>query len=556
MASTPQDPSDHARWSTSENLSQSWDERAKIATEWIPAQAKVADIGCGNMAVEKFLRDSVYIPVDLYPRDERTTVCNLNVEVLPESIVERADHATLLGVIEYLLEPKQLLSRLANAGITVVCTYQLADFTGREERDRNGWFNHLRAIDMLEFFADCGFTVEKSRRFDSQGIYLLVPANPKVARPVTASRKTSDKPTVILSGFFGRGNAGDEAILQVQYEKLSPHFNIAISTDERGAHDGFWNWYPYNQCQLIHQAEIAIFGREDVVGLHIGGGDLPLGFNGGQMIAALSHGKKVIVSGVDCKWVSPDGHGGSSKLVKNFLDLAPTAFRSKGQFEQAHGLSDNATWGADWALDLETDCDPDSPRDLVLLTLEEFPIERIDHDTLVATRNLVSALQDRNWEVALMPFCPEDERFMGHLAPTFGLRREVHWWNPRRLKQLIKQAKLVVSVGRFHPLVFGASTETPCLYAEWGTNKGKRIDKALALCEEVNFRYFPRIGELNDFLLRGEQIPVPRMFSSDYHNRFKKMVNQVIDGFKTRPTTGQSESERGNSFWSFGRRSA
>lgn len=40
------------------------------------------------------------------------------------------------------------------------------------------------------------------------------------------------KPQVVLSGFFGRGNCGDEALLQAQYEWLSPCYDIVISVDE------------------------------------------------------------------------------------------------------------------------------------------------------------------------------------------------------------------------------------------------------------------------------------------------------------------------------------
>jgi hypothetical protein len=558
----PTDPSDHTRWSTSENLSRTWDERAKMAAEWIPAKAAVADIGCGNMAVERFLTLCEYVPVDLYVRDARTTVVNLNTESIPDFVVSRVDHATLLGVLEYLTDPHKLLRQLSEAGITVVCTYQLANFTDHDERHRNGWFNHFRGSEMVSLFNECGFAVAKSRCVDTQGMYLLIPDRPKFKAQSPAAVQKTGKPKIVLSGFFGRGNAGDEAILQVQYEKLSPHFDIIISTDERGAYDGFWNWFPYNQCKLIHHADTSIFAQEDIVGLHVGGGDLPLGFNGAQVISALSHGKTVLATGVDGKWLTSKGGEPQSSLLPTLLELAPATFRSKSAFERAQTISDRANWGADWALELQTDCDPNAARDIVLLTFREFPVERINHETLQQTQQLVSAIEKRGWDVALFPFCPEDERFLNHLAPTFGLPREVHWWNPRRMKQLVKQARLVVSVGRFHPLVFAASVGTPCLFSDWGVQSshaaiGSKTDKAAALCDEVGGTYFPKVNELTEFLERGEAFPSACHFSDSYHQRFQTMVSSVIDQFRrAAPQVASSKERKPFSLWNLGRRTA
>lgn len=556
------DPSDHARWSSSQNLSRTWDERAKMAAEWIPAKSVVADIGCGNMAVERFLTLCEYIPVDLYVRDARTTVVNLNTELLPEFLIDKVDHATLLGVLEYLTEPQKLLRQLSNEGVTVVCTYQLANYTDYDERHRNGWFNHYRGSEMVSLFTQCGFTVAKSRCVDTQGMYLLVPDRPKFKAHTPAAAHKTGKPKLVLSGFFGRGNAGDEAILQVQYEKLSPHFDIIISTDERGAYDGFWNWFPYNQCKLIHHAETSIFAQEDIVGLHVGGGDLPLGFNGAQMLSALSHGKLVLATGVDGKWVSAKGGDNHPDFLPNMLELAPPALRSKSAYERAQAISDKATWGADWALDLQIDNDPNTPRDLVLLTFREFPLERINQETFEQTQQLVSAIEKRGWDVALFPFCPEDERFLNNLAPTFGLPREVHWWNPRRMKQLVKQARLMVSVGRFHPLVFAASVGTPCLFSDWGVESshaaiGSKTDKAAALCEEVGAAYFPKVRELTEYLERGEPFPSASCFSDAYHQRFQTMVASVIEHFRNAaPKTSSSKERKSFSLWNLGRRTA
>jgi hypothetical protein len=46
---------DLERWSNADALEQAWDLRAEMAAELIPAGARVLDLGCGRMALRKFL---------------------------------------------------------------------------------------------------------------------------------------------------------------------------------------------------------------------------------------------------------------------------------------------------------------------------------------------------------------------------------------------------------------------------------------------------------------------------------------------------------------------
>jgi hypothetical protein len=105
--------SDIERWSDTSRLSIEWDQRAKEVSEWIPAGVRLIDIGCGQMAVEKVVKDCNYIPVDIVRRDHRTTVVDLNVEPLPPSLLMKTDYAVLLGVLEYLKRPQDLLTLLS-----------------------------------------------------------------------------------------------------------------------------------------------------------------------------------------------------------------------------------------------------------------------------------------------------------------------------------------------------------------------------------------------------------------------------------------------------------
>lgn len=555
---------DIARWSDTDKLSVEWDQRAKAVIEWIPAGVHLMDIGCGRMALEPLLTNCTYLPVDIVRRDDRTTVVDLNENEIPSKLLQQADYATLLGVLEYLKDPAKLLTRLGSARVKLVCSYQLADRSSSETRAHNGWFNAYTAAQFSQLIRDCGYEVERAKRMGEQGLYLLSPTRPESAAParsfglhrlfskssrsdsgsVNSDAKLPAKPRLVLSGFFGRGNVGDEAILQVQYEKLKNDFDIIISVEQRGAYDGYWNWYPYNQCQLIHQAESAIFNESDVVGLHVGGGDLPIGFNASQVIAALGCGKKVTSTGVDFGWTYELAARAAKSMAETYLNWTQPWVRSLTGFQLAKQISANVHFGADWGLHLPQDEAPDATRGETLLVLREFPVHKLTPQLRDSLHRMICELQQQAGAVRLLPFCPEDERFLDNLESTWSLPREVHWWNPRRIKQLIAQAKLVVSVGRFHPQIFCATTATPCVFTEWGTGLADgqstsvdrlRTNKAQRLCEELNMPYFADLESFSGAIGTLVRQPAnPSKFERDYYNRFDEMLDFVRQSYRVR----------------------
>lgn len=334
------------RWSDPGEITGRWAERARLAGEWLPDGAQVGDIGCGDMAVEDLLRGGSYHPLDLVRRDHRTTVVDLNTAPIPEVFLARIDHALLLGVLEYLAKPEDVLRRLSDAGITLVCSYQLAEYSSREVRRREGWFHAYDAAGFPTLLRRCGFEIAATRLYHTQGLYLAVPGAPKFPRRLPG--RSDRRGRIVLSGFFGRGNVGDEAMLQVQYERLSPHFDLTISVEERGAYDGFWNWYPYNQCPIIHQANTDALRADEVLGLHVGGGELRLGFNGGQLLAARAAGKTVCMSGIEGGETFTEAARHNPRLLHSLLsDMALIAARSEDSHHFFATWSEAAVRGAD-----------------------------------------------------------------------------------------------------------------------------------------------------------------------------------------------------------------
>src|SRR5271154_6684946 len=99
------------RWGVVDpDFGEGWQPRAAAAAEWLADAARVADLGCGTMRLERFLRPGQgYLPVDVARRDERTLVLDLN-EPSDLARLPAADACALLGILEYAYRPDALLA--------------------------------------------------------------------------------------------------------------------------------------------------------------------------------------------------------------------------------------------------------------------------------------------------------------------------------------------------------------------------------------------------------------------------------------------------------------
>lgn len=174
---------DVLRWSDQKQLELAWNARARIAAEFVPAGAKVFDIGCGAMAVEGYLPKSCsYFPCDVVARDERTVVCDLNVDPVPAA-AKKCDRVTMLGVLEYLYEPTNFLSQLRQIGKPAIVSYCPVDWTQHLDRRALGWVNDLSLNELDSAFKNAGLFCRRADRIDqNQAIFLLEPGSPPKER--------------------------------------------------------------------------------------------------------------------------------------------------------------------------------------------------------------------------------------------------------------------------------------------------------------------------------------------------------------------------------------
>lgn len=316
---------------------------------------------------------------------------------------------------------------------------------------------------------------------------------------------SSGKPLLGILGFLARGNSGDEAILQCIYETFAASFDIVLVVDETEARQGYWDWYPYNECQRVHIGDIHFFEKR-LAGLLVGGGGLGLGYGAAQVLVAKGAGTPVVLAGVD----HPHEQHASlafAAATSAYLRLFDfVAMRSAKAVAYAALGGTPVFHGADWALKLAADesVDVKPNQDGALIVLREFAEQLVDtehcREQMMA---LLDGLKSAGYVPSFLAFCPQDESFLERLGLKETAPVLTDWWNPRRQKQAILNAGLLISVGRLHPMIYAAGCGTPNFQLQPPLTK-RPIDfsfgKMRDMAEELGVPYYADVPGALDAL--------------------------------------------------------
>ena len=163
----------------------------------------------------------------------------------------------MLGVVEYLDDAEGYFKHAAASAKALLFTYCVSERTPDVDRDSNGWVNAFATPELEALLVACGWRIEQRWVYESaQCVILAVPAaaeTPAWLRSrldpyhVPARESQPRRPELVVTGFFARGNCGDEALLQCAFEAFEATHDLIVSVDEHGAYPGFWDWYPYNR---------------------------------------------------------------------------------------------------------------------------------------------------------------------------------------------------------------------------------------------------------------------------------------------------------------------
>ena len=427
------------------------------------------------------------------------------IETLSEALLARVDLVMLLVPWGKLTNGEAILARVAAAGCSLICTVT------------------RKGEDALAAQAQAqGLTTTAALRATSGLILMQLSSatpRPPPPKPVADDDRepaaAATRPVLLVAGFYGRGNCGDEALFQSIYETFAPMCDIIVAVNKFGALDGYEDWYPYNRCEIVHQCSQDVFrsGRP-IAGMMIGGGGLAVGFAANLVMEARARGIPTFLSGVDLPGLDMPACDPPDREVvrgRNIIDhavmrdylagFAQVMVRTHHGQEICRQLQVPAVFGSDWALKLTMDEAPDvtASKRRALVVLREFPLPMVPFGYVLAIEALIEGLRAQGWEPAFLPFCPEDARNteqldLARLAPALE-----HWWNPRRVKQLIGASGLVVAVGRLHPLIFAASLGVPAasLVPPLPLPSGRKsISKIDAICADWGVDQFPDVDAL------------------------------------------------------------
>jgi hypothetical protein len=150
---------DRERWTNSGRYDPGWSFTANVAAAMVPRTKWLCDIGCGPFQFLRTVRpDVVYLPADIHAWTNDTEVCDLNKGELPRGALALCDVVFLLGVVEYVYDPRALFRALRHVERMVV-TYNPIDTVPRGRKEV-GWLSALSKDELVSAIIMAGFDIE------------------------------------------------------------------------------------------------------------------------------------------------------------------------------------------------------------------------------------------------------------------------------------------------------------------------------------------------------------------------------------------------------------
>ncbi|MFT4514086.1 MAG: hypothetical protein ACI89X_001420 [Planctomycetota bacterium] len=200
-----------------------WPERAKQAATLLqainlPTGSRLLDLGCGNQTVRAMLPNGIdYRPFDRIQRTPDTTVLDLATG-LPSI---DGDAITILGVLEYLPDPRRVLQWASQNCRHLVLSYN--DCRDPHRRAQQHWNSTMGLDDVEHEILRSGGVMhslqeigrdERLYHISFQPRDVLVPAQPHATQPGTgiASCQNSNAPIALFTAGVAGDNSGDALI--------------------------------------------------------------------------------------------------------------------------------------------------------------------------------------------------------------------------------------------------------------------------------------------------------------------------------------------------------
>jgi len=267
--------------------------------------------------------------------------------------------------------------------------------------------------------------------------------------------------TILICGFYGWSNSGDEGILHAIIDEIGEEHDYLIATN-----------LPYTMAEDYRRKLFRICVREvrhlqdsrsDFDLMLLGGGGLKWGYGWPHAIVAFSAGKPVMNYGIGYNryFFTPE----LGPLYREFLSrFGAITVRDEDSWRLLNEIGIQSTLTMCPAINLREERFDDCPKGMIAVCprYEDNPISNEPQIQWLVNRLcefpkdeiILVPMSPKNREGAEvdLALCKEISSRMGGLRifPTDG-------YAPRRTKYLISQSKRVISGGRYHALVWAVA---------------------------------------------------------------------------------------------------
>jgi hypothetical protein len=151
------------------------DPRAELAAQFIPAGARVLDLGASPVLAALLPTGCNYVTMREAGKIRRARVIDLNTDEFPTEAASRSDVIVMLGVIERVKDTESLFTHLRFCKRDIILSCFPTDLAKNGERGRD-FVNRMSLCDLALLFDRYGFRIENTAPIDeSQMLMRLTP---------------------------------------------------------------------------------------------------------------------------------------------------------------------------------------------------------------------------------------------------------------------------------------------------------------------------------------------------------------------------------------------
>jgi polysaccharide pyruvyl transferase WcaK-like protein len=276
---------------------------------------------------------------------------------------------------------------------------------------------------------------------------------------------------ILCCGFYGHGNAGDEAIAHaLDFYLRRPFENVGLAfSSEMSSEDAMATMRQsafYRDRNLVSIYDLETIREPDI--FIVGGGDLSASYGMQQAAVARESSRCKLLARIGTSAKDDFLRGGpkSINLVKATLGLFDyLSVRDRSSFDVLAALQLKSHCGADLGLDIGLDSEVELPKSrYVAVVVREVRDKDRERQIAIAKTVIESVRREFEDDFVLVPFCIADQMFAKEVSTACNDAKMfvAAGFDPHKLAYVMAKAEYVVSIGRLHPLVFAIGNRVPC----------------------------------------------------------------------------------------------